>query len=185
MRCIDATDVKKWAETSGIQFDHSLSLSKAASSKGVEIFPNESKCQLLGLARMMVEWFPPSLEKLLVISESTSYPPDKDVIIRRIRGMSDNVADVGVMPGTIIRATRVSGEDYERRNGDDIDEESALLWLSYFTMLFAWSGDLVARASVKHVHFGDGFCAFRSDTYEHIGEVKEFAASAGLRVREL
>ncbi len=183
MRCIDRAGVSAWAERSGISLDAELYVDYV-SEPGFEAFWEGRKAQLLGFARMIVEWIPPSSEKMLIISPILAYPPDKGFIIGRIRGDSSIGADLEDYPGIIMRPTRILGEDYQGRSKEDIDEESTLVWLIYFLMFFAWGGDLLSNGSTQAVKFGDGFCAFHSDSVEEIREIKESAASFGFELRE-
>jgi hypothetical protein len=103
-----------------------------------------------------------------------TYPPDQEKLFERLKGTSGDDRSVGTTPAFLFEPR--SRDDLEMRTALEVEEDSTLLGMILFVLIFDWQAYLLADGCSGYVYFADEHISFIStDRAEIDGLARELA----------
>jgi hypothetical protein len=187
MRCLTSTESEAWFTDIGVEIDRYgyISFSRRATKRRCIFLPNVvlDASNLGRLSTELVDWLPNGCERMLWLTNWSTYQPDPTILfetIRRGRNENRHIIDA---PGHLFESSAYDRDDYDTRTKQD-HEENTLMWGFLLLIIALQLGGYLIAPNGDCIEVDDTSIAISSTDDAKIRDAYALANRFGLEFRE-
>ena len=187
MRCLSVEQCRAWIASAGLRLDDNLWIrtpEEEVSPPPYYVVIKGFNLNLSEFSRRLFDWMPVGRERLLIVSNWSSYPPDQKYLFETIRrgcGISQTLEEA---PGHLFVSTKTEATWYDDRPLIDVEEESLAMWLMALMLEWTWDAYALVEGCRDAVRLGDEFVEFLTTDPERREAANSLIGQFGLTSRD-
>ena len=176
MRTINLPHAMSWFSRQSLTFDkHGRLEWPYDAHPGLYVLTSNFSRDWPGIGRELFDWLPVGRDRLLLVTNWQTYPPDRWVIFDAIRKGAGALQNLTLEPAHLFPSTKLSGTWYDDRPEADVQHESIAMWLMGLMLDWAWEGYAAVDSCSDVIGLGDGFIHFLSMDQQRMEQARELA----------